>query len=625
MNIKTFTTTDGENALDFGSTKEKCYWCKNVGQTALYVSADANIKADGDRVALLNVGEAVMIENYDNCIYVLGAGKIEVYETENETCPFELPSVSPLDLQTAAECNALRTQVGELKTDLVDIKKTQYPKNRFNPYDFQAGFFNSDGTIAPSDTTSISGYVPVLPDSTLYVMERNSGGSYSTNIHNRCYYDSNKNFLEYAQYEGHKSVIPNNAYYVRFCYNNDARNELLITVDNADGTYTNYYRPYAKAKDNTVTVGLAGDYDFSSIRVALSFVKKYAHWKDPWEIHIYPGIYNVCEEFTDEEINSAEYVEGGFVGLEVTDGIKLVGIGDKSNVVIHGELSLSYAQDRRSAISTLNMFANSSLENLTVTSRNIRYPIHDDFGNNKNTVRNVKNCRFINYAGADGLEGQAYGLGTNSGQILNFENCYFEPNFIYHNNANFENKSIVNMYNCAIIKSLNLWDFNSGVMNELNLYSTNYGRINYDFNGNHGQNIMIYGYCNSHNMIIVPPGVIYNLDECERKKIHYGASKGKCMKMSSVHGTFETVEATNDYKSVFGILLQDTTEDDYGIVQTDGYISTNTIGIDVSTLTVGTLFTCSIDCSLITTDEPSKAIAKLVFVLDGVGYIKLIN
>ena len=248
-----------------------------------------------------------------------------------------------------------------------------------------------------------------------------------------------------------------------------------------------------------------------------------------------------------------------------------------------------------------------------------------DFGNNKNTVRNVKNCRFINYAGADGLEGQAYGLGTNSGQILNFENCYFEPNFIYHNNANFENKSIVNMYNCAIIKSLNLWDFNSGVMNELNLYSTNYGRINYDFNGNHGQNIMIYGYCNSHKMIIVPPEVIYNLDECERKKIHYGAAKGECMKMSSVHGTFETVEATNDYKSVFGILLQDTTEDDYGIVQTDGYISTNTIGIDVSTLTVGTLFTCSIDGSLITTDEPSKAIAKLVFVLDGVGYIKLIN
>ena len=89
MNIKTFITTDGENALDFGSTKEKYYWCKNVGQTALYISDNANVKADGDGVALLNANEAVMIENYDNFIYVLGAGKIEVYETESETCPFK--------------------------------------------------------------------------------------------------------------------------------------------------------------------------------------------------------------------------------------------------------------------------------------------------------------------------------------------------------------------------------------------------------------------------------------------------------------------------------------------------------------------------------------------------------
>lgn len=126
MNIKTFATTDGENALDVGSTKAKYYWCKNVGQTALYVSDNANVKADGDGVALLNVGEAVMIENYDNFIYVLNAGKIEVYETENETCPFELPSVSPLDLQTAAECGAVKAQVGELKSDLTTLNDRFY-------------------------------------------------------------------------------------------------------------------------------------------------------------------------------------------------------------------------------------------------------------------------------------------------------------------------------------------------------------------------------------------------------------------------------------------------------------------------------------------------------------------
>lgn len=48
MNIKTITTTDGVNVVDFGSSVSCFYWFKNIGTSTVYVSGGPDITADGD-------------------------------------------------------------------------------------------------------------------------------------------------------------------------------------------------------------------------------------------------------------------------------------------------------------------------------------------------------------------------------------------------------------------------------------------------------------------------------------------------------------------------------------------------------------------------------------------------
>lgn len=89
MNIKTVTTIDGVNTVDFGNTPDRYYWIKNIGATTVYVSGQSNISAGGDGVSKLDAGEVVMIEDYDSKIYVLGAGTVEIHETNVAFCPFK--------------------------------------------------------------------------------------------------------------------------------------------------------------------------------------------------------------------------------------------------------------------------------------------------------------------------------------------------------------------------------------------------------------------------------------------------------------------------------------------------------------------------------------------------------
>ena len=88
--IKTVTTIEGVNTINFGNTADRYYWCKNIGETILYVSAKEDISPDADDVAILKSGDIVMIETYNQDIYVLGAGKIQIYESETNDCPFKV-------------------------------------------------------------------------------------------------------------------------------------------------------------------------------------------------------------------------------------------------------------------------------------------------------------------------------------------------------------------------------------------------------------------------------------------------------------------------------------------------------------------------------------------------------
>ena len=89
MNIKTITTTDGVNEVDFGSSASRFYWFRNIGTTTVHVSGNADIVAGGDGVAELAAGDSVCIETLGGKVYVLGAGKVQIHNTGDKFCPFK--------------------------------------------------------------------------------------------------------------------------------------------------------------------------------------------------------------------------------------------------------------------------------------------------------------------------------------------------------------------------------------------------------------------------------------------------------------------------------------------------------------------------------------------------------
>ena len=96
MQVKTITTAAGVNEIDFGNDSSQStahfYWLKNLGDSALYVSANPNPRAEKDDVAELPAKGAVSVETDEGKIYVLGAGKVEIHRTNSKFCPFDWQS-----------------------------------------------------------------------------------------------------------------------------------------------------------------------------------------------------------------------------------------------------------------------------------------------------------------------------------------------------------------------------------------------------------------------------------------------------------------------------------------------------------------------------------------------------
>ena len=123
MNIKTITSTEGVNEVDFGSSASRFYWFRNVGTTAVHVSGKADITAGSDGVAELAAGDSVCIETLGGKVYVLGAGKVQIHNTGDKFCPvFKRAPVQSgggtVDGYTKSESDARYAQKTEIPTAL---------------------------------------------------------------------------------------------------------------------------------------------------------------------------------------------------------------------------------------------------------------------------------------------------------------------------------------------------------------------------------------------------------------------------------------------------------------------------------------------------------------------------
>ena len=94
MKIKTVTTVNGVNPVYFGDYAPRFYWFRNLGDTTLYVSAKPNPIAGGDDVSELLPNSSTSIETNEGKVYILGAGKVEIHNTDSKFCPFRSIHVS---------------------------------------------------------------------------------------------------------------------------------------------------------------------------------------------------------------------------------------------------------------------------------------------------------------------------------------------------------------------------------------------------------------------------------------------------------------------------------------------------------------------------------------------------
>ena len=228
-----------------------------------------------------------------------------------------------------------------------------------------------------------------------------------------------------------------------------------------------------------ITVKKDGTGDFTSVRLAVDSIHDASSLDRPYLIEIYPGTYNILEDYSQSEIEAT-----GFVGLMLTDGISLIGVGNRNAVVLHGELDPdTYDSTLRNEVSTLNMCDTGSIENLTVTAEHIRYCVHDDFpATLPYFYRHVKNCRFSIINPTSGTEGKTWGEGAKQGKSTLLEDSDFGTCLLWHSDNTASGTRTINLTikNCTA-QFLTVRNINHSFFNTVHIYGGNFGIIRFMF------------------------------------------------------------------------------------------------------------------------------------------------
>lgn len=390
------------------------------------------------------------------------------------------------------------------------------------------------------------------------------------------------------------------------------------------GTYTCRFLVYKlgefERQPHIVTVSPDGSKDFTSIRDAMDSITDNNAY-NTYEIWVYPGTYNILEDYTDEEITAS-----GFKGLFVNNGVTIVGIGHRESIILHGELDPD-DYDRatvRNNISTLNMSGNSGLRNLTVTNKYLRYAVHDDTSSAtyQEQTRIIENCVFESRDAASGGAGEAaYGAGGAANKKLIIKDCDLGERLIIHNGDNFilpmtaivQNSTvkIVTLTDCLLSSTYK-------APTRIEFDNCNIGVIRHMLSSGHTDPSMILCGTGTHDaMIDIAEGILYNFGDCV--KFPGTISAGQVV---AVDNQMQMAATTNRIL-VYGISIGNDGTDTY--VQTRGYINSNTVGL--TGLSVGDYVT--IDSSGVLTatnasESNAVGIVTAVSAYSSSAYIKLL-
>ena len=402
------------------------------------------------------------------------------------------------------------------------------------------------------------------------------------------------------------------------------KNDRIMYSDEYQIPLPNYLKNIKLPTVLTVKNDNTGDY--SNLRGVTEFINAHPI-PQGYEVHIYPGIYDVLSDYSTEEINAAEYLGDAskFCGILIGDNVKLKGIGSKENIILKGELNnTTYSDSIRTQISTLNLVGNCELENLTITSKYIRYAIHDDFYDNEDKTHIINNCNIINILATNAVSrGVAYGLGTKSGQFIQINNTEINPTLGYHNNTGFTKIYEVELNNCKIPGYIGINDANSTVDGYLTLNGCDVSYIQYTLgNGLAKQYTQLKGNSIINVPILSNTNLIkYTFGNVKEATIaNYYSIIGKCVRRYTLTGY---AQASDSGKNFDGIYIFE--KDGIKYVQTSGYIQTNMLGnTPMQDWEIGNYLKVGNDGYLTKTTNLSDAVAIVALSQNNNLFIKLL-
>jgi len=476
-------------------------------------------------------------------------------------------------------------------------------KNLIDKSSVTTGYYvkHSNGVLTVNADLSATGYIDV----SAYVNQKIT----LSNANQSAFFDASYAFISGNTNANLPSTItvPSNAKYIRVSIVNTSLNIAQMEV----GQFSTDYEPYmiddirhaydyVDSKINkTVTVrvkqnGTGNFIKFSDAVAAITDASK----SKQYVIEVYEGTYDIMAELF------VTPPDGTNEGIILPDYVHIKGIGKKENIILKGELPDGSNTNAVDVISTINMKHTNTLENITVTAKNLRYAIHSESsGVFKFWTQIAKNCTFIHYGNQVGYwdSTAAWGEGCSDGSRSEFYDCEFIsvqecPTYLVHNNINFTTPCYHLFKNCSFSTPLSalgsflIQSYGSGTKDIIECVGCKWD--NFIFVSRTGayvgaHNFKVIGYGNS----VVPQKIDTILSNENETFVDFAEEtiRGKNATVSTILkgvackndglGKIKPM-TTGDSATLFvGFAQHDIAADAVGVIKTSGYVELSVIGV----------------------------------------------
>lgn len=436
-----------------------------------------------------------------------------------------------------------------------------------------------------------------------------------------------------SYYEDNRTIVPNrrgsNGYF-RHIITQDSTSVSIAMggseYDNGQALTLYVYRVNGEIKPTVITVDGSGLGMYATLKEAVESITDANSITNPYVIEIMPGTYDTLAGYSDEEIASANigggYTQTSFVGLKITDGISLRGVGNRDEVILTASLStITWSADVRGNISTLNIQGSSAVENLTILAENLRYAVHDDFNAPINTIENrtLRNLYVRGTNTAYAPYSTAYGAGMTVPRNYLIEDCVFDYGLGIHSGEGHPDGCEITIRNCSAHRAYfgDAATASTDAVHRVHLYGCNFDRIEITHTtANVGQHIMLDGTGGTDALIKVATTDLYDLGMVTR---HPGSISTGTLVAKTSSG--DAIAATQNIAIAYGVVIGA----DNGIVyvQRPGFIASDRLGL--TGLVLGDYVTANSSGAIVSGGTASNAVG-IVQAVDGDGtaFIRLL-